>query len=129
MFLRKLLAVLCPTLLCLVCCVVFRWLDTLMAATEFWSLALKGVLLGVAIALLLPIAGISTRNNGLIPWLYGAAALLLALLVYQRLEIAGVVHVPVLLALISINGQVLLAESATLGFLVVTALMNGKRRR
>ena len=129
MFLRKLLAVVCPALMCLVCCVVFRWLDTLMAATEFWSLALKGVLLGIAIALLLPIAGISTRNNGLIPWLYGAAALLLALLVYQRLETAGVVHVPVLLALISINGQVLLAESATLGFLVITALMNGKKRR
>ena len=32
MFLRKMLAVLCPALMCLVCCVVFRWLDTLGSA-------------------------------------------------------------------------------------------------
>lgn len=129
MFLRRLMAVVCPALMCLICCLLFRWLDRLIGAGEFLSFVIKGLLLGVAIALILPAAGITARSSGLSGWLYGAAALMLATLVYQYLENSGAVHVPVLSQLISINGQVVFAQSAVLGFLVLTAALNGKKKR
>ena len=128
MLMRKIVAALCPLLLCLVTCVLYRWLDGLLAQGDFFLFLLKGILLGVCVALLLPLAGISARNNGLIRLLYVAAGLLLVFLVYQYLETVGVVHWPILKSIVSINGQVVLVESTVMGFLTVTAMFNTKKR-
>lgn len=127
MLLRKLVAALCPPLLCLLTCILFRWLDGLMDAGDFFLFALKGLLLGACISLLLPLAGITTKSNGLIPWLYVAAGILFLLLSYQYLETIQVIHFAAAKALISINGQVVLVESTVMGFLLVTAILNRKR--
>ena len=68
MLLRKLVAAFCPLLLCLVLCLLYRWLDGILAAGLFWSFLLKGLLLGVALALIIPLAGLRCHSNGLQPW-------------------------------------------------------------
>lgn len=127
MLLRKLVAALCPLMMCLLTCMIFRWLDGLMESGSFLLFALKGLALGTCVALFLPVAGITSRTNGLARWLFVAAGLLALFLIYQYLETVHVVSWPVLKSLISINGQVVLAESVCLGFLVVTALLNRNR--
>ncbi len=127
MLLRKLVAALCPLLLCLLTCALFRWLDSLLPAGNFLLFLLKGLLLGFCVALLLPVAGIGTRHNGLIPWLFVAAGVLALLMLYQYLETVGVVSWPALKALISINGQVVLVEGTVTGFLLLTGFL-GRRR-
>lgn len=123
MLLRKLVAALAPLLLCVLVCAAFRWLDGLAWAGGFFGFALKGLLLGAALALVLPLAGISARTNGLVLWLLLGAGLCLLTLVYQYLETVGAVHWPVLAGLVGINGQVVLVEGAVTGFLVATALL------
>ncbi|MEF9879309.1 MAG: hypothetical protein RSB06_02385 [Clostridia bacterium] len=127
MLLRKLVAALCPLLLCMLTCVLFRLLDSWLGASSFFSFLLKGLLLGACLSLVPPLAGIKSRNNGLTAWLFAGAGLLLCMLLYQYLETIEVLHSPLLLSLITINAQVVLVESTVMGFLVVTGLMNRKR--
>mgnify|MGYP007081521761 CR=1 FL=1 len=65
MLLRKLVAALCPLLLCLVLCLLYRWLDGVLGAGLFWSFLLKGLLLGVMLALIIPLAGLRCHSKGL----------------------------------------------------------------
>ncbi len=127
MLLRKLVAALCPLLLCLLTCLLFGWLDSRTGGKAFETFVLKGLLLGCCIALLLPLAGISSTNNGLVFYLFVAAGALLLLLLYQYLETIHVVHWPVLKSLVSINGQVVMVEGSVMGFLLLTGLLNRKR--
>ena len=129
MLMRRLVAVICPLLLCLLTCLLFMWLDRWLAAGNFFQYAVKGVSLGLCVALLLPVAGIAVKNTGLTGMLYIAAGLLLLTLVYQYMETVGAVNWPALKAIISINGQVVLIESTVMGYLALTAALNTKRRR
>ena len=122
MLLRRLVAALGPLLLCVLVCAVFRWLDGMIGAASFLAFLLKGALLGAALALTLPLAGIRARTNGLTGWLLAVA------LAYQYLETEGLVSVPVLRAVLSINGQVVLTEGAALGYLCTTAVLYRPRR-
>ncbi len=82
MLLRRLVAALGPLLLCVLVCAVFRWLDGMIGAASFLAFLLKGALLGAALALTLPLAGIRARTNGLTGWLLlGAGILAVALAV------------------------------------------------
>ena len=119
MLLRKLVAALCPLLLCLVLCLLYRWLDGVLGAGLFWSFLLK-----VMLALIIPLAGLRCHSKGLQPWLYAGAALLAVTLCYQYLETTGVVHSALLLSLFTLNGQVILVEGAAAGFMTVTALLS-----
>ncbi len=123
MLLRKLVAALGPRLLCIVACAAFRWLDGVLGAGSFFAFLLKGVLLGAALALFMPLAGLSVRTNGLVPWLWLGAGLLLLTLLYQYMETVGALHVPLLRAVLTINGQVVLIESAAMGYLAATSLL------
>ena len=127
MLLRRLVAALGPLLLCALVCAAFRWLDGLMGSNGFFAFLIKGVLLGAALALTLPLAGVRARTNGLTGWLLLGAGLLAAVLGYQYLETEGLVHVPLLWG--AVNGQVVLTEGATLGYLCTTAALYRKRRR
>ena len=82
------------------------------------------LLLGVMLALIIPLAGLRCHSKGLQPWLYAGAALLAVTLCYQYLETTGVVHSALLLSLFTLNGQVILVEGAAAGFMTVTALLS-----
>ena len=117
MLLRKLTAALLPLLLCVVFCAALRLLDGWLGAGGFWAFALKGVLLGGLLALVLPIAGVRAHTNGLTPWLFTGAGILLAFLLYQYMETIGTLHSAFLSSLLTVNGQVILVESAFMGYL------------
>lgn len=127
MLLRKLTAAFCPLLLCLVTCILYRWLDGVLGAGLFMSFLLKGVLLGLCAALILPSAGIKSRANGLTLWLLIGAGVLLVTLVLQYLETIGAASLPLLKAALGVNGQVVLVESTVMGFMTLTALLNHHR--
>lgn len=121
MLLRKLVAAFCPLLLCAAVCLVFKGIDGWLGSGAFWAFALKGVLLGAVLGLSLPIAGIRAYTNGLAKWLLLGAGVLLGVLVFQNLETLGVLHVPFLP--LGVNGQVVLVESAAMGYLTCTGLL------
>ena len=127
MLLRKLVAALWPLLLCAVVCLVFRWVDGWLGSASFWAFVIKGALLGAALAFSLPAAGVKAHTNGLAGWLLLGAGLMAAVILYQYLEITGAVHVPVLQAVFSFNGQVVLVESAVAGYLTACGLWYRKR--
>lgn len=127
MLLRKLMVAVCPLILCVVVCSVFKWLDGWLGSTAYAAFVLKGVLLGVALAMVLPIAGVHARTNGLCGWMLAGAAVLGAALLYQYLETNGLVHAPIISALMTINGQVVLVESAAMGYLTAAGLWYRKR--
>lgn len=128
MLMRKLLAVFGPLLICLLTCTVYMWLDRWLPTGSFLQYMLKGALLGLGLALVLPVAGIAARNTGLTAMLYIAAGLLAAILLYQYLETVGAVHWPALKALITVNAQVVLIESTAAGYLALTAALNRRRK-
>lgn len=127
MLLRKMLVALGPLILCAVVCAVFRWMDGLMGAGAFWAFALKGGLLGMALALVLPLSGVRARTTGLTGWLLAGAALLLAAMVYQYLESTNAVHWALLSTLLPFNGQVVLVEGAAAGYMTAAALWYRRR--
>ena len=127
MLLRKLIVAVCPLAVCALVCAAFRWLDGALGSTAYASFVFKGMLLGAALALTLPIAGVKAYTNGLAGWLLAGAALLTAALLYQYLETTGAVHAPVLSTLLAVNGQVVLVESAAMGYLTAAGLWYRKR--
>jgi len=126
MFLRKLVAAVCPLLYCILLSIVFRWLDGIRWLNAFWGFAVKGLLLGVALALILPAGGVSSRMNGLQPWLLGGAGLLVGLMLLEYLSFAGVIR-SALLTLMGVEPQLVLAEGAAVGFMLVTVFLNRRR--
>lgn len=127
MLLRKLTAAFCPLLLCVALCALLRLLDGWLGSGSFLAFLLKGLLLGGALALTLPAAGIKAHTNGLAPWMFAGAALLAAVLIYQYLEAMGLWHSDFLNAVITINGQVVLVEGGFLAYLTVAALLYRRR--
>lgn len=128
MFLRKSFVAIGPLLLCLLLCVLFRWLDAFLAADRFLPYLLKGLLLGTALGLVLPVGGIATRSNGLTGYLFVAAGLLGVTLLMQYLQVTGAMRLAVLEAVIGVNGQVVLVESTVAAFCTLTAALHRKRR-
>ena len=127
MLLRKLTAAFAPLLLCIVVCTAFRWVDGFLGSGSFWAFAVKGVLLGAALAISLRAAGVRAHTNGLAGWLFLGAAVLLGVLAYQYLETSGMVHVPALQAVMAFNGQVVLVESAVMGYMTAAGLLYRRR--
>ncbi|MBE5778949.1 MAG: hypothetical protein E7331_06400 [Clostridiales bacterium] len=127
MLLRKLTAAFLPALMCLVLLWIYRWLDGLMNAEHFLSLMLKGLLLGILLALALPAAGLRSYSNGLTPWMYGGAGFFALLLLLQGLRFAGVMNIRIPLLLLDGNPMVTLVEAAVMSFTALTAFLNRKR--
>ena len=122
MLLRRLTAAFAPLLLCVLVLTVFRWADGWLGSGAFWAFAVKGVLLGGALALILPAAGVRVRTTGLTGWLLVGAGALFAVILYQYLETTGQIHLPVLASLMEFNGQVVLVESVVMGYMAASAL-------
>lgn len=128
MLLRKLTAAFAPLMMCLVMLAIYRWLDSLMGAQMFFSLLLKGLLLGAVLAVALPAAGLKSYHNGLTGWLYLGAGLFFALLVLQGLRFYGVIRLDISLLLLDTNPMVTLVEAAVMSFMALTAFLNRKRK-
>lgn len=123
MLLRKLVAALCPPLLCLLLCAAFRWLDGWLGAV-FISYLVKGLCLGACLALIPPIAGVKTRLTGLTVWLLAGAGLLAVLLLLQYLDSVGAMR---LWAIFKANGQTVLVEGTVMGYMLAAcAIYRGK---
>lgn len=118
MFTRKLVVIVVPLLLVAVLCQIFPLFDHL----GFFSNVIRGALVGVALALLLPLSGAGKRKEpfGNLLW---APALLLALVVGYQYGAASLGwHMPLLSLLTTRNGQVIWIECAFIGYMTVTCL-------
>ena len=122
MLLRKLVTAFGPLLLCVAVTSLFRWIDGVLGSGAFWAFAFKGMLLGAALALILPAAGVRAHTAGLTGWLWLGAGVLMAAILYQYLESTGAVHFPVLRSIMTLNGQVVLVESTAMGYMAALAL-------
>lgn len=124
MLLRKLVAAVLPLLLCILLGFACRWMDSLSWLNTFWAFALKGLLVGILLALVLPIGGVKSRMNGLQPWFLGGAGLVIALVLLQYLGFVGVLALP---AFLQSDPQLVLAEGTAVGFILVTVVHNRRR--
>ena len=117
MFLRKLLVMAVPLLLCLLACLAVP-----LSGDAFFSRVITGALLGVTLALLLPLSGAVKRREPFGALLWVPTALLLLVVVFQYLQMNGLANVPVLNLLTPAQPNVVLVECAFIGFMLVTCL-------
>lgn len=122
MFLRKLTVMVAPLLLALLVCLLLPVMNGL----GFWSNVFKGVALGVALALLLPLAGAGKRREPFAGLMWIPALLLLAVVAYQYMNSIGSISLPVLDMLATRDGQVVLAECAFAGYMLTQCLRTRK---
>ena len=127
MFLRKLTVIVLPLAMVLALCLL---MPLLFADWYFGGLA-TGILLGVSLALLLPLAG-ATRLREPFAWLlFIPAAVILLVLLYQYLASVGIGHaVPVLRLLIvpsDYHGSLYVAvESAFAAYMLAFSIRTGR---
>ena len=117
MFLRKLLVMAVPLLLCLLVCLAVP-----LSGDAFFSRVITGALLGAALALLLPLSGAVKRREPFGVLLWVPTALLLLVVVLQYLQMNGRADVPVLALLAPGQPNVVLVECAFIGFMLVTCI-------
>ncbi|MBQ8313173.1 MAG: hypothetical protein IJX84_08235 [Clostridia bacterium] len=122
MFLRKLTVMVAPLLLALLLCLLLPVMNGL----GFWSNVLKGILLGVTLALLLPISGAGKRREPFAGLLWIPALLLAAIVVYQYLSSMGMANLPVLDMLSTRDGQVVLVECTFVGYMATQCIRTRK---
>lgn len=117
MFLRKLTVMALPLALLGASCVVLPW----MSHWGFWSPVAQGALLGVVLALLLPLCGAVRKREPFAGLLIVPALLCIGLIICQYLISLG--HVlPVLGLLFCGDWTVITAEGAFAAFMLVTCL-------
>ncbi len=121
MFLRKLVVIFVPLLMTAALCIILPMLEGM----PFWTEALQGGLLGVALALLLPLAGASKRREPFAGLLWTPIILLGLTIVCQYLLVIGI-ELPVVEALRTSDGNVVLVEAAFMAFMAVTAIRTRK---
>lgn len=122
MFLRKLTVIVAPVILCWLMATVFP----LLSGLGFWSNVLKGLLLGVGLALLLPLSGASRRKEPFAGMLWVPTALTALTVVYQHLHSLGRLTIPVLSMLATTDGQVVLVECVFVGYMATQCLRTRK---
>lgn len=117
MFLRKLVVVVLPLLMTALLCVLFPLMD----GVPFWTEVFKGVTLGVCLALVLPLCGAMKKREPFAGLLWAPLTMLIVVVLSQYLAVIGI-EVPVLNMLRTGDGNVILVESAFIGFLLVEML-------
>lgn len=124
MFLRKLTVLLLPLAMLFLLCLLIPLFRTLDA---FFGSLLLGAVLGVLLALLLPLAG-ATRMREPFAWLlWIPAAVVLLVLLYQFLVINGTGgDLPVLRLLAVGDARIITAESAFAAYMLTFSVRTGK---
>lgn len=118
MFLRKLMVMVLPLALVFALCVVLP----LLSALGFFANVLRGLLLGVGLALLLPLSGAGRKKEPFAGLLWVPTALLVFTVLYQYLSAIGVMTLPVLAVLATTSGQVVLVECAFIGYMLTQSI-------
>lgn len=121
MFLRKLVVIVVPLLLTALLCVIFP----LLSGLGFWTNVLMGGILGVSLALLLPLSGASRRREPFAGLLWLPLLVLLAVVTGQYLCTVDV-EVPVLMLFRTSYPQVILVECAFIGYMAVQVIRTKK---
>lgn len=122
MFLRKLTVMVAPLLLAAGLCLLFP----VMGGLGFWSNVLKGLLMGVVLALLMPISGAGRKREPFAGLLWVPAVVLALVVTYQYLESIGTVNWPVLSMLTTRDGQVVMVECALTGYMAAQCIRTKK---
>ena len=122
MFLRKLTVMVAPLLLAAGLCLLFP----VMGGLGFWSNVLKGLLMGVVLALLLPISGAGRKREPFAGLLWVPAVVLALVVTYQYLESIGTVNWSVLSMLTTRDGQVVMVECALTGYMAAQCIRTKK---
>ena len=122
MFLRKLTVMVAPLLLAAGLCLLFP----VMGGLGFWSNVLKGLLMGVVLALLLPLSGAGRKREPFAGLLWVPAVALALVVTYQYLESIGTVNWPVLSMLTTRDGQVVMVECALTGYMAAQCIRTKK---
>lgn len=113
MFLRKLLVIVVPLVLCGLC-VFFL---PLLGGFGLWSDLLQGLILGALLALLLPLSGASRRKEPFATLLVVPMIVLIVLLALQLLRALGVA-----LPFQPVSGYTMMIECTFLSFMTVQAI-------
>ncbi len=121
MFVRKLVVIVVPLLLAALLCGMFPFLLGL----GFWSNVLMGGLLGVALALLLPLSGASKRREPFAGLLWLPMLLLCVIVAGQYMTSIGM-EVPVLSMFNTSQEQTVLVECAFIGYMAVQVIRTKK---
>ena len=114
MFLRKLVVIVLPLLMAALLCVLLPLMDGI----PFWTEAFKGLTLGIALALVLPLCGATKKREPFAGLLWVPLVTLIVVVLSQYLSVIGI-PVPVLDALRTGDSNVILVECAFAGFLAV----------
>lgn len=124
MFLRKLTVLLVPLGMLLVMCLLAPLFYSM---TPYLGSLLQGALLGVLLALLLPLAGATKMREPFAWLLWIPAALILLILLYQYLASQGIGRdVAVLRLLATTDSRVITIEAAFAAYMLAFSVRTGK---
>ena len=124
MFLRKLTVLLVPLGMLLVMCLLAPLFYSM---TPYLGSLLQGALLGVLLALLLPLAGATKMREPFAWLLWIPAALILLILLYQYLASQGVGRdLPVLRLLATTDSRIITIEAAFAAYMLAFSVRTGK---
>ena len=121
MFLRKLCVMVLPLVMAALLCLVLP----MMAGIPFWTEVFKGLTLGVALALVLPLCGATKKREPFSGLLWAPLVTLIIVVLSQYLAVISI-EIPLLSMLRTGDGNVILVECAFIGFLLVTLLRTRK---
>ena len=114
MFLRKLCVIVLPLVMAALLCLVLPLLEGM----PFWTEVFQGLLMGVMLALVLPLCGATKKREPFSGLLWAPLTTLIIVVISQYLAVLGI-SVPVLDMLKTGDGNVILVECAFIGFLAV----------
>ena len=122
MFLRKLTVIAVPLMLCAIVCALLPFLSGL----GFFTWALSGLVLGVALALLLPVSGAGRKKEPFAGLLWAPTALLALAVAYQYTSGMNILVIPLLSVLHTGDANVVLIECAFIGYMAATCIRTKK---
>lgn len=122
MFTRKLTVLAVPLALMLAVCLLIPVLSGL---GPFFGSVVLGALLGVALALLLPLAGATRLREPFAHLLWIPAAVTLAVLISQYLSSMGV-NIPLLRLLSTLDTRIITVESAFAAYMIAFSVRTGR---
>ena len=122
MFTRKLIVILLPLGMLILIGLLLPLLSTL---GVFFGSLLLGAVLGVALGLLLPLAGATRLREPFAHLLWIPAAVVLAVLIYQYLASMGV-DVPLLRLLATLDTRIITVEGTFAAYMITFSVRTGR---
>ena len=121
MFLRKLTVIAVPLGMLILLCLLMP----LFTAVSFFGSVFLGCLLGIALALLLPLAGATRMREPFAHLLWIPAVTVLAVLIWQYLALNGV-RAPLLDPLAASDTRVFVVEGAFMAYMITFSVRTGR---